>query len=676
MKSRIKSASVAWDEKGTPVSSQFDDPYFSREDGLAESTHVFLNANQLAERFAALPERGTFVIAETGFGTGLNFLLTWRCFLQYAPKSAQLTYISVEGYPLRPEDLRKSLEQWPELSEYADRLMQHYPVLVPGHHWRCFEGRIGLQLIFDQLEPALQSLHPSITHHNFEQTVPCVDAWFLDGFAPAKNPEMWQQAIYPSLARLSNAQTTLSSFTASGLVRRSLSEWGFKVEKIEGFGRKREMISAKFDSNWLPEKEQIRAHADKSSQTWHLPHQEPEKREKVAIVGAGIAGLCLAKSIADRGLEVNIYDRNPNPVQAASGNAQAAIFGRLSPDQGDLEDFVMHCLSYAADFYSPYWGKCGKNSGLLQLARNEKEKERMQRLLEQLPSENGLVEYLGSSQSPEYCGLQLSEDGLWFPQSGWISPPKLADKILNHPHIQFHGGLDLKVTGGHGEWLISDPEQGFEASTQILVICSGAEVLESDRFSWIPVKPVAGQVELATENDSTRELKAIISQTTSICPADKGIHCLGGSYRLGETEVDIRANDSNINTSKINEMLDIYNKTHEIRKDAIIRSRVGIRATTPDYLPICGPAPDLDSLNEEFAALSRDAKTPINQTAPSQKGLFLNVGFGSRGYAYAPLCAEHLASFICQGRSPLPNHLQRAIHPARFPIRNIIRGKS
>jgi len=247
MNPRIQPASLKWDEMGTPISTQFDDPYFSKEDGLAESIYVFLQANKLAERFASLPENGSFVIAETGFGTGLNFLLSWRCFLQNAPKSATLRYISVEGFPLRIEDLRKSLDQWPELEGFSEQLIHHYPVLVPGHHWRSFptgderNGRIGLQLIFDQLEPALKSLHPKITHHNFDQAIPAVDAWFLDGFSPSKNPELWEPNLLKNVAIKTKKNGTFATYTAAGAVRRNLSNSGFLVEKVTGFGRKRHM---------------------------------------------------------------------------------------------------------------------------------------------------------------------------------------------------------------------------------------------------------------------------------------------------------------------------------------------------------------------------------------------------------------------------------------------------
>ena len=674
MKKKIEPATISWDKNGTPVSSQFDDPYFSRDDGLAESTQVFLDTNRLAERFAALKEDENFVVAETGFGTGLNFLLTWRCFQEHAPNTARLTYISIEGYPLRPDDLHKCLEHWPELKGLSAELQQRYPVLVPGHHCRLFAGRVGLHLIFDQIEPALQSLHPKITHHNFSQKIQGVDAWFLDGFAPAKNSEMWQDSIYPSIARLSHAGTTLSSFTSVGAVRRNLQDWGFKIDKLPGFGRKREMISGLFQPDWQPGIEHIRAHADKGAQTWHLPEVTniAVKPNEISILGAGIAGLCLAKSLAQRGIPVKIYDRHPKALAGASGNPQVAIFGRLSPDNGDLEDFVMHALAYSADFYRESWQKgSGTRCGLLQLARSAKEQEKMQRLIDQLPSDNGLVDYVNAAKSLEYCGLSLADDGLWFQQSGWISPPEFANQILENPLIEFSGDLDLKPRYEAGHWQLVTPNGRVHCETTTLVVCSGAETLENELFGWIPIKPVAGQINLAPCTPETQNLSAILSKSTALLPANNHIHSLGGTYRLGETGLDIRQDDTEYNINNINEMINIS----KVIYTTDLAARTGVRATTPDYLPLCGPAPDVTQLNQDFAALAKDAKTATNKSATAHQGLYLNVGFGSRGYAYAPLCAEHLAAQICGDISPLPNHLQRAVHPARFPIRDIIRGK-
>jgi tRNA 5-methylaminomethyl-2-thiouridine biosynthesis bifunctional protein len=677
MKSKIEPATVTWDENGTPLSTQFNDPYFSRKDGLAESTQVFLETNRLPQRFADLSEGENFVIAETGFGTGLNFLLTWRCFKQYAPATARLSYISVEGYPLRPEDLHKCLQQWPELSELSTELEAHYPVLVPGHHWRLFEGRIGLQLIFDQLTPALQSLHPQISHHNWLAPLVGVDAWFLDGFAPAKNPDMWQDSIYPSIARLSHPNTSLSSFTAASAVRRNLESWGFVVDKIPGFGQKREMISAQFEKDWSPSKEQIRAHTGKNSQSWHLPTQDKtpsdkEQPKEVSILGAGIAGLCTAKALATRGIKVTIFDKRPSALQGASGNPQVAIFGRLSPDSGDLEDFVMQCLAHSADFYKEYWqSDCGENAGLLQLSRNDSELKKMHKIVELLPINNGLIRFIKAINSKEICGIELDTDGLWFPNSGWISPPELASSILSSDLIEFKGNTVVNPQFKDGLWLLLDQGGTEVHRCKPLIVCNGAESLEGDLLDWLPIKPVAGQVSLTKASKETSALTAILSKTTSIAPSMGDTHCLGGTYRLGETSLDVRDADTAKNLANVNEFLGLESAITA----PVTESRVGVRATTPDYLPICGAATDIEKLKVDFEPLSRDAKWPMSLQAPALEGLYLNLGYGSRGYAYAPLCAEHISSIVCGGSSPLPNHLQRAVHPARFPIRNIIRGK-
>lgn len=687
MKSRIEPASLSWDADGTPRNKHFDEAYFpygegqdgEQCDGLAESTQVFLQTNRLPERFAALGEHENFVIAETGFGSGLNFLLTWRCFKKHAPKTAKLSYISIEGYPLRPDDLHKCLAQWPELAELSAKLEAHYPVLVPGHHWQLFEGRIGLHLIFDQAEPALKSLHPKITHHNFDQEMPRVDAWFLDGFAPSKNPEMWQDGIYPSIARLSKETTSLSSYTAAADVRKNLQDWGFQVEKVLGYGKKLEMISAQFDPNWQPAKDQIEAHADKSAQTWHLPIGSGDRSSacgdrlrQVAILGGGVAGLTLAKSLADRGIKVRIFDKHPKPLSAASGNPQVAIFGRLSPDRGDLEDFVLQCLSYAADFYQPHWENgSGDNTGLLQIPRNTNELNKIEKTVKLFPNRNGLIEYLQSEHSKTHTGLNLNSDGLWFPKSGWISPAKFAENILKSDLIEYIGGQELFPQQAEERWHLQDSAGNNLHSCETLVICGGAESTNNPLFEWMPLKPVAGQVNLVPATPETSALTAILSQSTSISPADNGVHCLGGTYRLGETELDIRETDGQKNLDNVQQMLALA----EPLKPEGSSARTGVRATTPDYLPICGSAPHLGQLRHDFAALAKDAKTPINKPASAIEGLYLNTGYGSRGYAYAPLCAEHLCSIICGQPSPLPNHLQRSVHPARFPIRDIIRGR-
>lgn len=223
-------AELDWSD-GPPYSTLFHDVYFSTDGGLAETQHVFLHNNQLASRFAALPAGATFTIGETGFGTGLNFLAAWECFAAHAPADARLTFLSVEKYPLRPADLHRALALWPQLNDYSTPLLQTYPLLGPGWHTLTL-GRVTLRLGIGDALAQYQQL-----------TDATVDAWFLDGFAPSKNPELWQQALFAQLRQLSAPGATLATFSCAGAMRRALQATGFNVKKVPGYGSKREMTT-------------------------------------------------------------------------------------------------------------------------------------------------------------------------------------------------------------------------------------------------------------------------------------------------------------------------------------------------------------------------------------------------------------------------------------------------
>ena len=227
---------INWQD-GQPFCTRFGDVYFSSDSGLEESRHVFLRGNRLAERFAALPAGRGFTIGETGFGTGLNFLCAWQLFEQVAPPGASLDFFSVEKFPLQADELRAALALWPELHVYAEALLAHWPQCAPGWNRRSFaDGRVRLMLAFCDVAEALPKFGGG------------VDAWFLDGFSPSKNPEMWAQPVLDSIACASYAGTTLATYTCTGWVRRGLQQAGFTVEKMAGFGRKREMLCGLMNS--------------------------------------------------------------------------------------------------------------------------------------------------------------------------------------------------------------------------------------------------------------------------------------------------------------------------------------------------------------------------------------------------------------------------------------------
>jgi tRNA 5-methylaminomethyl-2-thiouridine biosynthesis bifunctional protein len=215
---------------GQPWSARFDDRYFSAASGLEETRHVFLQGNRLAERFAALRRGEVLHIGETGFGTGLNFLSARALFEQTATGGAALVFHSVEAWPLAPQDLRAALALWPSLQGCAGELIAGWAPPAAGcHAWQF--GAVRLELDIADVAAALPAWPDA-----------AIDAWFLDGFAPAKNPEMWNHAVLAQVARASHRGATLATYTSAGWVRRGLEDAGFAVRRVPGHGRKREML--------------------------------------------------------------------------------------------------------------------------------------------------------------------------------------------------------------------------------------------------------------------------------------------------------------------------------------------------------------------------------------------------------------------------------------------------
>jgi len=246
--SAIQSAQIEFNEFGTPVSHQFDDVYFSNKDGLAETQYVFLDKNELTTRWQELRERQqqqpetslTFHIAETGFGTGLNFLAAWALYQGIFTSSEQhptLVFTSFEKHPLTQQDLRQALSHWPQFAKLSESLLNAYPEqLVEDSELILQGGKVCLRLIVGDVNDRM----PKLADDELQ-----ADAWFLDGFAPSKNPDMWTQILFDNMARLTVPMGTLATFTAAGFVRRGLAQAGFIMSKHKGFGIKREMLAGR-----------------------------------------------------------------------------------------------------------------------------------------------------------------------------------------------------------------------------------------------------------------------------------------------------------------------------------------------------------------------------------------------------------------------------------------------
>lgn len=395
--SALRAARIQWRDGETPEAEAFGDVYFSRHGGLAESEHVFLQHNGLPARFAQVQD--AFFIAETGFGTGLNALLTFERWRQHAPAQATLHFISFEKFPLRRSDLVRAHAAWPELREMARRLKTGYPPLTPGWHYVSMGSNMALWLWFGDVHDGLADLE-----------VPGgVDAWYLDGFAPSRNPQMWTPPLYAQMARLSHADTTAATFTAAGVVRRGLQAAGFCVEKVPGFGRKREMVRARFAAG-----------ARRAAEV--CP-------EQVNVVGAGLAGAAVARVLADAGVQVTVYEAQA-PASGASGNWAGVLHPLLTADWSLRSQWYQLALEQAL----PRWqalldaGASGALQGLRQVLVRDAWQERVRKFMDRFPDQD-LIQPVDVECVSGYPAIE-------YRQGGWLSPPELVHRLLDHARIE------------------------------------------------------------------------------------------------------------------------------------------------------------------------------------------------------------------------------------------------
>ena len=638
-------AQLSWNGD-TPEATQFGDIYFSRENGLEESRYVFLDGNKLKERWQQLPEKSSFVIAETGFGTGLNFLLAWQLWQQTAPADAQLFFISTELFPLTRDDLERALSFWPELAPLSAQLLQQYPSLIPGFHWLCFaDNRVTLLLLFGDANDTLLQLNAAVVDKN------SVDAWFLDGFAPAKNPQLWQQDLLHHVAALSKPGTTLATFTAAGQVRRDLAALGFKVEKVSGYGSKREMIIAEYV-------ESTEKKITPSETPW-LQHKIVQNiPSQVAVIGAGLAGCHIARALAERGVHVCVYEQHAKPAQEASGNPQGALYTKLSANSAGLSQFSLAAYQYAIRHYQkPELFPAFHHCGLLQLQDTLDES-----LQEFFAGNPELLRWLDAEKATEKTGINLQRGGWWLAQAGWIDPQQLCNRLLDHPLIATQFNAD-----------ITNLQQLDADNAQHIVIACANHITKFAETSWLPLRPVRGQITTVPATKISSALQCVVCDEGYLTPAVDDQHCLGASFVPGDTSTTLRSSEQQHNLQLLE---DIAPQLLDEWKDADLQGRAALRCTTPDHLPMAGALPDRESFLRDYAALRSNAKSVIATRGTYVEGLWILAGFGGRGLCYIPLAAELLASQLLQQPAPLTRNIQMALSPARFVIRELIRVNS
>ncbi|NWA03905.1 bifunctional tRNA (5-methylaminomethyl-2-thiouridine)(34)-methyltransferase MnmD/FAD-dependent 5-carboxymethylaminomethyl-2-thiouridine(34) oxidoreductase MnmC [Pseudomonas gingeri] len=652
-------AQIDWDDQGLPHSRVFDDVYFSDASGLEETRYVFIEQNRLKERFEALQPNERLVIGETGFGTGLNFLCAWQLFEQCAAPGARLHFVSVEKYPLSHADLQRALALWPELAEFCAPLLKQYVAIHPGFQRMLLDnGRVTLTLLIGDVLEQLPQLDAQ------------VDAWFLDGFAPAKNPEMWTPELFAELARLAAPGSTISTFTSTGWVRRSLNAAGFKMKRTPGIGHKWEILRGEFVA-WPAD-----VPAPLSAKPWFARPEPQVSERRVLVIGGGLAGCASAASLAARGWQVCLLERHEALAREASGNPQGVLYLKLSAHGTALSQLILSGFGHTRRLLEQLhrgvdWDGCG----VLQLAFDEKEAERQTQLAAAFSP--GLLQVLDRTQAEARAGVTLEHGGLFFPEGGWVHPPALCAWQAGHPNIAVQPHSDaVELRRVDGQWQAWDADT-LLGSAPVAVLAGAAEVKRFAAAAALPLKRIRGQITRLVQTADSAALNTVVCAEGYVAPARLGEHTLGASFDFKSDDLAPTTAEHIGNLALLQDISpDLATRLNAAgQAPEQLQGRAAFRCTSADYLPIVGPLADPRSFSEAYGVLARDARQIPQVPCPWLEGLYINSGHGSRGLITAPLSGELLAAWLENEPLPLPRSVAEACHPNRFSLRALIRGQ-
>jgi tRNA 5-methylaminomethyl-2-thiouridine biosynthesis bifunctional protein len=637
----LRTARLAHADDGTPWSEAYGDVYHAAAGGPGQARHVFLHGNRLPDRWR-LAQR--FTILETGFGTGLNFLATWSAWRAREGGPARLHYIAAEKHPFEVGDLARLHAAWPEFADESAALCRIWPTLTPGFHRLELDGgKLILTLLLGDAVVTLPRLRARI------------DAFYLDGFAPARNPELWSPELCKTLSRLAAPEATLATWSVAGPVRAALREAGFHIEKTPGYGHKREMLIGRYAP---PAYRPV------------APLAGLTTPRRAIVIGAGLAGTACCERLAQRGWEVILIDRHAAPACASSGNLAGIFHPLLARD-----DNIPARLTRAAFLHGlRHWQ--GLNAaghafpwcadGLVQLARDAEHEALQRGLPEAMAYPSDYVRYADAAELAASVGHAVPVGGWLVPRGGWANPEGLCRAYLASAGTRVTTLYDrdvaeLRLEGG--EWQAIAPDGTLIASAAHVVLASGHQAAAS--LPWVdalPIQRIRGQVTQIPQG----RLPAItlpLCREGYLTPSLQGWHCLGATYDTDSDPMPRRVSDEE-NWMRLTRLIDAVPRTPSLDESI---SRVGFRAVVPDRLPLVGACADPRASGVMKA-------TQLHQLARFE-GLHSLLGYASRGIIWSSLMAELLVAGIEGEPLPLESELVDAVDPGRFLLKHLRKNK-
>lgn len=601
---------LEWSADGGSLrAAAFDDIYFSKDGGLAEAEAVFLAGTGLPEAFK---NRDRFALCELGFGTGLSILASWRAWKKTRSPHAQLHISSIEAFPLARDDAARVLAHFPEISDLARRLLLRWPIraYAPQRLWFPEDG-LSLTLFTGEAETILSGLSGAF------------DAWFLDGFAPARNPQMWSPALLQQIARLSAPGARLATFTVAGDVRRGLEGAGFAVEKKPGFGKKRERLEAV-----------LQTPAPASSATIY-PYAACNPK-RVAVLGAGIAGASVAQALTRRGVEVVVLEAARELGAGASGNPAGLVMPRLDRGGSLAELYLAAYLRAVAEYEAlGVFEACG---------------------VEQRPVEAdaALADLLADPPLPRDWFDAAPNGAALHARAGLIRPQAAIKQMLQAATLLCESPVRTLEPAERG-WTLRTQDNRALLQADAVVLACGAALTQFEAASFLPIELSYGQIEWGRGASPPHA----ITRGSYVAPFDGGV-LFGATFdRVAPQAADARVR----NLAALAELAPDIAASVNVSS---LQSRASERATTPDRAPIAGLLPHAQAWLDQYADLAHGRAVKVNAPPPAHDGVYVIGGLGARGMTLSPLLGEIIAAEMC-GEPSLVNQIARdAIHPARF----------
>jgi tRNA 5-methylaminomethyl-2-thiouridine biosynthesis bifunctional protein len=625
----IQNAQWEWDDLDCPIprSHHYQDIYHSRAGGEAQAQEVFVKGSGFPERFHSA---SLCTVLETGFGLGLNFLSTWKSWKNSGAACA-LHYLSIERFPFTKEDLSQLLAPFSSLQKQAEALLAQWILPIPGFHRLVFEsGKVILTLGLGDVKELLS------------EWIGSVDAFYFDGFSPDKNPEMWDKALFKHCAKLAKPGATIATYTVAGHVRRALQEAGFIVERTEGFGGKRHRLQGYYQG--------FSVSRPRLNRIQKVTHAWPKNRpQRVAVIGAGIAGCSVAERLALRQIEVLLFDKHEAPAKQTSSNRAGVIYPLMTQDN-NRSDRVTRAAYLWWQRQCSGWlknGMVGDFPGVLQLAKSPEHERLMRSTVEAHQWPEAYVQYLDSIQASERVGYAVNAAAYYFPEGGWVNPPSLCQAMLKQAEPYLHTFWNTTVRSIQplleGGWLI----ESMHGSHQVdqVVLANAWESLELLPAEFLQFKRIFGQVH-DVDPPVLSELNMVVCQDGYVIPSSSGYGCMGATFEWDEAE---KLSSELAHQSNVRRVLSMF-PTFSSTDLPLSKGRAGWRTSAKDRLPIVG-------------SLSSLWKHCTNQDA---QGLWSILALGSRGLVWGPLSGELIASACCVEPLPIEYSLYAALSPLRF----------